>query len=57
MTIHMHIVIPVKPFVMPIAFLEPVNFFYTNFPNLHAHPITSGKSAAHCLNFPQKVAP
>ena len=57
MTIHPHIVVPVKPFVMPIALLEPVSFLVTPFPIFHSHPIASIKSAAYYMKFLQIEAP
>ena len=56
MTIHTHIVIPVKPLVMPIAFLELFSFFSAPVPILHAHPIASSKLAANYMNFLPNVA-
>ena len=44
-------------YIIPNAFLEPVNFYSTNFPSLHAHPIASSKSAANYMSFLQIEAP
>ena len=51
MTIHTHIVIPVKSFITLITFMEPVSFLVISFPNFHSHPSAPIHLAVYYMNF------